>query len=514
MTNEEQSKPGVTEIKPATISLTSASSAQKSADTRKGPAKTVIIGFGFGVLFMSAAVVIFLLPRWVQTPDVETVATSGASSEPLATVRSKPKVAESPWEKAQESKLRKETQEILSQMLDAQKALNNHGVMIWAAEEYTKAMQYAEAGDILYNERDFLAARGEYEQALHIFIDLTDRVDEVFEEMMTAGNKALENNDSATAIASFDVALAIDAIDRDANIGKQRAETLDSVISLIRQGDKLLESNELEQAKASYQEALGLDEHSVIAKQQIQLADKKILDREFNRNMSSGFAALSEKRYEQARGSFNKALKIKPNSAEARAALKQTGQSITTIKINSLLAQAKKLEGVEKWHEALGKYNDALALNASLADAQAGRNRTNLRAKLHERLEQILANPTRLYDRAVYDETVSFHSKIRAISDRGPVLTTQLISLTELLSKALTPVSVILRSDNLTRVTVYKVGELGYFTDHELSLRPGPYVAVGHRDGYRDIRVEFMVDPDKPMAVITVQAQEKIALGK
>jgi len=43
----------------------------------------------------------------------------------------------------------------------------------------------------------------------------------------------------------------------------------------------------------------------------------------------------------------------------------------------------------------------------------------------------------------------------------------------------------------VTDVSIYKVGKLGNFTETELTLRPGIYVAVGSRPGYRDVRLEF-----------------------
>ena len=101
----------------------------------------------------------------------------------------------------------------------------------------------------------------------------------------------------------------------------------------------------------------------------------------------------------------------------------------------------------------------------------------------------------------------------RRCPNRGRVLARQLVELNRILALADTPVTVELRSDNLTLVTVYKVGELGYFTSKVLSLRPGNYVAVGRRDGYRDVRVEFFVDPDKAMEPVVVSSAEKIALG-
>ena len=44
----------------------------------------------------------------------------------------------------------------------------------------------------------------------------------------------------------------------------------------------------------------------------------------------------------------------------------------------------------------------------------------------------------------------------------------------------------------------------------ELNLRPGKYVAVGNRAGYRDVRIEFRVAPEDDMQPIVVQCEEQI----
>ena len=72
------------------------------------------------------------------------------------------------------------------------------------------------------------------------------------------------------------------------------------------------------------------------------------------------------------------------------------------------------------------------------------------------------------------------------------------------------PLSVMLLSDNLTDVVVYKVGRFGRFSSRELHLLPGHYVAVGTRAGYRDVRVEFTLAPGQEPADVTVLCQEKI----
>ena len=82
--------------------------------------------------------------------------------------------------------------------------------------------------------------------------------------------------------------------------------------------------------------------------------------------------------------------------------------------------------------------------------------------------------------------------------------------LSRLLKRAATPLTVQIVSDNMTDVSIYKVGKLGSFSATELTLRPGTYVAVGSRPGYRDVRLEFHVAPEEDMQPVIVRCEEKI----
>ena len=72
------------------------------------------------------------------------------------------------------------------------------------------------------------------------------------------------------------------------------------------------------------------------------------------------------------------------------------------------------------------------------------------------------------------------------------------------------PIRVQLISDNVTSVSIYKVGKLGSFATRELSLRPGTYVAVGSRPGYRDVRLEFLVGPELEPKPVVIRCEEAI----
>ena len=96
------------------------------------------------------------------------------------------------------------------------------------------------------------------------------------------------------------------------------------------------------------------------------------------------------------------------------------------------------------------------------------------------------------------------------IEPKGPRLAGQIEKLDELVRIAKTPVSITLKSDNLTEVAVYKVGRMGRFFTRDLNLRPGTYTVVGTRDGYKDVRQKMVVKAGEKGLRITLKCEERI----
>jgi hypothetical protein len=59
-------------------------------------------------------------------------------------------------------------------------------------------------------------------------------------------------------------------------------------------------------------------------------------------------------------------------------------------------------------------------------------------------------------------------------------------------------------------VQVLKVRHLGALTEQALPLRPGNYIALGSRDGYRDVRVSFTVPLEAAPPAIAVVCRDRI----
>ena len=78
------------------------------------------------------------------------------------------------------------------------------------------------------------------------------------------------------------------------------------------------------------------------------------------------------------------------------------------------------------------------------------------------------------------------------------------------IARADVPVSVALQSDNITQVTIYRVGQLGTFAERSLDLVPGSYTVVGTRPGYRDVRREINVRPGAAPEPVVIRCEDRI----
>ena len=129
---------------------------------------------------------------------------------------------------------------------------------------------------------------------------------------------------------------------------------------------------------------------------------------------------------------------------------------------------------------------------------------------LHEMLDRFIAEPDSLSRQSNMQSATKLLLDITRMDNIGPHLADRRDELSRLLKRAATPLTVTFVSDNQTDVSIYKVGKLGSFDEHQLQLRPGTYVAVGVRPGYRDVRLEFRVAPELDMQPVVVRCEEPI----
>jgi hypothetical protein len=137
--------------------------------------------------------------------------------------------------------------------------------------------------------------------------------------------------------------------------------------------------------------------------------------------------------------------------------------------------------------------------------------RATARAELAGRIEQFIADPLSLTVAETFEAARATLAEARAAPAPATLLAARADALSGVLELVVTPVRVVLESDDRTDVVLHRVGRFGTFTRRDLELKPGRYTAVGSRPGYRDVRREFVVQPGRPMpGPVVIRSEEPI----
>ncbi len=474
-----------------------------------------------GGLVLLALLVVFWLPGTVSPPNTaapaaaDRAAASAGAAAPGATTpgtprpRAAPEEA-SPWNDAQLARLRKAAQDVLAELLEIQFDLEERGVERWAAEDYAAARALAQAGDAHYKSREFEAARASYEQALAAMEALQVALPEAVTAELSRVDEALEALDEASAAASLDLLTTMEPENAALAALKGRLDTLPQLAAQLELATRAEAAGDLGEAEKALNRAVALDPQHRRSAGELARVQAAYLDQRFNQAMSRGYQALDEGQLRAARESFREAAALVPGSDEAASALQEVAAAETGASLASLKRSGRALEEKEQWQQAVAAYEKALKLDANLSFARQGLERAQARARLDKQFRAVLEQPERLSDLAVARDSEQLLQRAAAVTPRGPLLERQIAQLQTLLDKANSPIRVVLRSDMETEVIVYKVARLGRFEQKELELRPGTYVAVGTRIGFRDVRRSFTVNHDQAVEPVVIRCTEPI----
>ena len=398
----------------------------------------------------------------------------------------------------------------LGQLLSVHERLKTRGIERWGGQGYLDAMTLYREGDEAYIDNNYPTAADRYSRTVELLDPFFDRIDGEFRRAINEARAAFERRDAAEAVRLFDLAVAITPGHQQATAGLARARNLSDVLDLMDQGRRFLAEEQLDAARIAFRNALDLDPLWEPAQEALASVQARLTQLSFESRMSEGFQALSGADFASARVAFEAAGKIFPDSPEPADGLLQVDQEERLFRIQTMEAEAQSQEAEERWETAVATYEALLDVDGDLAFAKDGLARARERAALHRRLQTYVDDPDSLSDPANLQNATQLMLGISRMESVGPRLEDHKNTLARLLKRAATPLAVEFVSDNATEVSVYRVGRLGMFGRRSLELRPGSYVAVGSRPGFRDVRTEFRVAPEIEMQPIVVQCEEPI----
>jgi len=475
-----------------------------------------ILGAGLAILLVILIGVVFFLPDTVTTDRPEAAVVEGDESAP-AELQRKSQTGVGFSENVDDLsgrdarvQDRADTEEVLGELLSKMETLERRAVQRWGGLRFRQAQAIYAEGDAAYLARDYAVASEKYAEAVKIVEPLLDEVDQVFATTFADASAALDAADAVESVRLFELAVAISPSHAGAQTGFARAKSLDNVMSLTDRGFEYESDLELEAARESFATAVELDPEWQPAQTGLERVLATIRQMDFDQRMTEGLTALSERDYPGARAAFRMAQQLMPDSREPADGMLQVDQGIRLDNIATMERRAKQEERQEAWETAVETYAAILEIDAALEFAQQGRTRAQQMSNLHAQLDEYIAAPDTLSSPSTMSKATGLVVEITRMPSIGPRLSDQRDQLSRLLKRAATPLTVQLVSDNVTDVSIYKVGKLGSFELRQLDLRPGTYVAVGSRPGFRDVRLEFHVAPEIDLRPIIVRCEEAI----
>jgi tetratricopeptide (TPR) repeat protein len=460
-----------------------------------------VVFAALAVLAVLAAIVVFYLPIMVRkrAPAAPEIAVAQVADAPAAAAEREPAtVSQAAFDEALGAFLRRD---------DELRALNAE---LWAGADWLELRRLADAGDAAYRRRDTAQALQNYRDAAALADRLLSQAPAVLTEALREGGAALDAGDQPRAIASFERALALEGGNEAARRGLERARNLDRLLALMAAAGTAEAAGDRTGALESYRQAVALDPAAGEPRAAVTRLERQVAADAYEERMARGFAAQARGDRAAARAAFAAALAVRPGDPQARSALSQVEADAELERLMGLQRQAEALEREERWAEALALYQSALAADPKLAMAQQGAERARNREQLDRRLREEIGRAERFNDDAVLAGARTTLGMAAAVAAPGPRLSAQVGELQRLIERAVIPVNVTLESDNLTEVTVFKVGRLGAFSSRSLQLRPGLYTAVGSRAGYRDVRRSFRVEPGSEATPVVIRCEETI----
>ncbi len=487
-------------------------------------------------LAVLALLVVFVLPRWIEgpgedssgEPSAEAAAASStgpatpeadassagafAATEPGSTGASAAAAGESApaGSSGSAEDAEREAQDLLARLVPLREQLESQAVERWAAEEFAASVALEKEGDAALVDERHTEARDRYAEALAGLEAIDARREDVLRETLAQGRAALEKADGSGARGHFELALAIDAGNAEASRGLARVDTLDEVLWLVRDARRAEADGRTEDAVASFSRAVEIDPEWRPAQEGLDRTRARLAAESYDRALSAALVALAGRDFATARKRFQEARALRPDSPEVAAGLRQLEQAETSGAIASRRARAEAAEASERWSEAAEHYRAILAIEGQLAFAREGLARNEELARMASRIDGFLADPRRLFSATALNEARLLVESADRASGGRPALAERARKLRLVIRVATTPIPVEFRSDSATQVVIRRVGELGSFERRDVPLKPGDYVVVGQRDGYRDVRREISVVPGASPPVVDVRCTERI----
>ena len=254
----------------------------------------------------------------------------------------------------------------------------------------------------------------------HLFPN--ERYREAFSQYQSAGDElsvTIERGNAAVAEALKRTNDGIDQLDQAASqqalsqarafFPKQapidqlqaRVDKLPEVSGLLRQALNLELAERYAEALEIYKTVADLDPATRLLTERVAAAQVGLKKQRIRQLLGTGFRALEQSQFTNARSAFLAVLKEQPNNAAALGGIEQIGQLFDVAVIKEAESAAAKAMKAGDWNQAISAYQNILDLDKTIQIGIAGRTLALEHQRITDLINAIRSQPERLSLEAV-----------------------------------------------------------------------------------------------------------------
>lgn len=384
----------------------------------------------------------------------------------------------------------------------------SRGAGVWGGAEFAAAKSLGELGLDAGAQREYVLGRDRLEVARQRLERVATEVPRVIASRLAEGRAAIDEGRLPVARTALELVAQADPGNLEATQGLARVAALEPVLPVLVAAEADALAGRTLEALQGYEQVLRVDGDNTMAKAGLARVRSAIGSDRYARAIGEALAALRNDRLDQARSALSAARGLRPSGNELAGVSEQLRAAGERRDLEGTRSEIDSLERAERWAEALARYEALLVEDPSLQFAQQGRLRVAPRARLVERLDDLIWRPERLAAPEVRRDANRWLAEAAKAPAPAEQTRARAARVGELLGLYDRPVLTIMQSDGLTEVAIQRLGSLGAFTRREITLKPGRYVVTGIRAGYRDVRREVLVTPTTEGVVIDVRCTE------
>ena len=404
---------------------------------------------------------------------------------------------------------RERARELLREFTTLQSILDetyNNGA--WDPERYDAIVAVASDGDVHFANREFEEALEQYASATNSLRAFINEGKKTVANQSNIAANALNARNEEEARRALEIVELIQPGRRQTDVRLKRLAVLPEVRRLHREARRAQIQDDYDRSLELLLQVRDLDPLTDDIDLSIEEVHAKIEEKRLQELMSRGFMALHNQNYDTAESEFSKLLQDYPDHETALAGLEETRQRRTSDRIATLRGQAESTEKSDQPVKAMALYQEALRIDSSLQFAREGVARLKKIRNAYVEADRIIQDPHVLSSELEIEAARQALAELQKHREFSQGSSQRADKLAELIEYSKQQFRLVLISDSTTEVILAKVRPLGKFERVELTLRPGRYLLLGSRDGYRDVRKHVVVEPNSQPVVI--QCEEPI----